>query len=370
MFTSNCYRPRTVQKLLRGSSLEDVHTDEAGNLTAVRAGMEGGRCLVVAAHLDTVFPPDVAPRVVRTGRRGQILKAPGIADNAGGIAALLAIIEALDRGGIRTRDDVVFAWTVGEEALGNLRGVRHLLRSASLRKRLSGFVALDGANPRKLVTSGPAIRRYRVTFRSRGGHSWGRFGVPSPIHAAGRLIARLASVRVPSRPKTTFNVGVVSDGDRHEARAGMVVTAVPATAAIEVDLRSEQAGALGRLEAAFRAALERALEEERRHATQDAASLRAGVECIGARPAGRTPRNSTIVRAALASYARFGMPLVCVCNSTDSTYPMSLGIPSVTIPQGGRGRGTHTLEERINIAGRERAIKAALMLVVRLAVPA
>jgi len=363
-------RARHVRKLLSASSLQRVRTDQAGNVLGLRRGTEGERRLVVAAHLDTVFPPSVVPRVTRAGRGRQVLKAPGIADNAGGVAAMLAVIEALDRAGVRTRDDVLFVGTVGEEALGNLRGVRHLLRSATFRRRVSGFVALDGSNPRKLVTSGPAIKRYRVTFTGPGGHSWGAFGAPNPLHAAGRLIARIASTRVPAHPKTTFNVGVVSDGQDPDARAGVVVTAVPSSAAIELDLRSERPGPLARLEAGFKLALDRALEEEKRRATRHAGALRAVLESIGDRPAGRTPRTSRIVRAALESYARFGMPLECVCSSTDATYPMSLGIPAVTVPQGGRGRNTHTLDEQINIAGRERAIKAALLLVVRLAAPA
>jgi tripeptide aminopeptidase len=361
------HRARLVRALAGAASLTGIRTDEVGNLIALRKGTDGERCVIVAAHLDTVFPPGIVPKVVRSGSRGQTLKAPGIADDAGGIAAMLATADALNGAGIRTRDDVLFVGSVGEEALGNLRGVRHLLRRASFRKRVAAFVALDGSNPRKLVTSGPAIRRYRVTFRSRGGHSWGRFGTPSPIHAAGRLIARLASMRVPVHPKTTFNVGIVSDGDAPGARAGVVVTAVPTSTAIEVDLRSETARSLDRLDRALKAALGQALSGERRSATLDAESLRAHIECIGDRPAGRTRRGSHIVRAAFESYAQFGLPLECVCSSTDATYPMSLGIPAVTVPQGGRGRDTHTLDERVNIAGRERAIKAALLLIVRLA---
>jgi tripeptide aminopeptidase len=360
-------RARAVRKLLAGSSLTGVRTDRAGNLLGIRKGTEGKRCVIVAAHLDTVFGPDVVPKVVRSGRGGQVLKAPGIADNAGGLAAMLAIIEALDVARVSTHDDVLFVGSVGEEALGNLRGVRHLLRSASLRERVSAFIALDGASPHKLVTSGPAIRRYRVTFRAHGGHSWQRFGTPSPIHAAGRLIARLASARLPARPKTTFNVGLVSDGDRLESRAGLVVTGVPTSAAIEVDLRSERAGALDALEARFRKAVAQAFEEEVRRATRDAASLRVRIERIGDRPAGRTPRNARIVRAALESFARFGLTMECACSSTDATYPMSLGIPSVTVAPGGRGHGMHTLDERVNVAGRERAIKATLLLVAQAA---
>jgi len=360
-------RARYVRRLLSRSSLRELGTDKVGNLVGLRKGAEGKRCLIVAAHLDTVFAADVVPEVVRSGRRGQVLAAPGIADNAAGLAAMLAIVEALDHVEIRTRDDVLFVGTVGEEALGNLRGVRHLLRDASRRRRVSGFIALDGASVHKLVTSGPAIKRYRVTFRARGGHSWSRFGTPSPIHAAGRLIARLASARTPTQPKTTLNVGLVSDGNRFDSRAGVVVTGVPTSAAIEIDLRSERTGALRRLEARFHKAVEQAFEEERRRATRDAPSLRVRVECIGDRPAGRTPRNARIVRTALESFARFGLAMECISSSTDASYPMSLGIPSVTIAPGGRGYDTHTLDERVNIAGRERAIKAAVLLVVRLA---
>jgi len=360
-------RARAVRKLLAGSSLLDIRCDTIGNLLGVRKGTEGKGCVVVAAHLDTVFPADVVPKVVRSGTRGQVLQAPGIGDNAGGVATMLAILEALDSAGVRTRDDVLFVGSVGEEAQGNLRGVRHVLRNASFRKRVSGFMALDGANPRKLVTSGPAIKRYRVTFKGPGGHSWGAFGTPNPLHAAGRLIAGLASVRVPAKPKTTFNFGVLSDGDDPDARAGVVVTAIPASAAVEVDLRSESAPALARLEAQFETALERAVEDEKRRAVTRADSLRVRVEQIGDRTGGRTPCSSRIVRAALECYAHFGMPLACVCSSTDATYPMSLGIPAITMPQGGRGRKMHTLDERINVAGRERAIKAASLLIVRIA---
>jgi tripeptide aminopeptidase len=360
-------RARSVRKLLSGSSLHELGTDEVGNLVGLRKGAEGKRCVIVAAHLDTVFGENVVPKVVRSGRRGRILAAPGIADNAAGLAAMLAIIEALDHAEIRTRDDVLFAGTVGEEALGNLRGVRHLLRDASRRRRASGFLAIDSASVHKLVTSGPAIKRYRVTFRARGGHSWSRFGTPSPIHAAGRLIARLASFRMPSRPKMTLNVGLVCDGDDLGSRAGVVVTGVPTSAAVEVDLRSERASLLPRLETRFHKAVERALEEEKQRATREAASLRVRVECIGDRPGGRTPRNRRIVRAALESFAQFGLAMECICSSTDASYPMSLGIPSVTIAPGGRAYDTHTLDERVDIAGRERAIKAALLLVVGLA---
>lgn len=360
-------RARYVRRLLSRSSLRELGTDKVGNVVGLRKGAEGKRCLIVAAHLDTVFGADVAPEVVRSGRRGQVLAAPGIADNAAGLAAMLAVVEALDHAEIRTRDDVLFVGTVGEEALGNLRGVRHLMRDAGRRRRLSGFIALDGASVHKLVTSGPAIKRYRVTFRARGGHSWNRFGTPSPIHAAGRLIARLASSRIPTQPKTTFNVGLVSDGNRFDARAGVVVTGVPTSAAVEVDLRSERTASLQRLEARFHKIVKQAFEEERRRATRDAASLRVRVERIGDRPAGRTPRTARVVRVALESFAHFGFEMECISSSTDASYPMSLGIPSVTIAPGGHAYDTHTLDERVNIAGRERAIKAALLLVVRLA---
>jgi tripeptide aminopeptidase len=360
-------RARAVRKLLSRSSLRELGTDAVGNLVGLRKGTEGTGRLIVAAHLDTVFPPDVAPKVIRSGAGGRVLKAPGIADNAAGLAAMLALVEALDHARIRMRDDVAFVGTVGEEALGNLRGVRHLLRSTAFRKRVSGFIALDSASARRLVTSGPAIKRYRVTFRARGGHSWARFGTPSPLHAAGRLVAKLASTRLPVSPKTTLNVGVLSDGDDLDARAGVVVTAVPSSAAIELDLRSESAAALARLDAAFKRAVARAVEEETRRATQHAETLRVRVECIGDRPAGRTPRNARIVRAALESFAHFGFEMECISSSTDASYPMSLGIPSVTLAPGGRAHGTHTLAERVNIAGRERAIKAALLLLVRLA---
>jgi acetylornithine deacetylase/succinyl-diaminopimelate desuccinylase-like protein len=232
--------------------------------------------------------------------------------------------------------ELVLVGTVGEEGAGNLRGVRHLFQARSL-GTVDGFISIDGVGL-GLTSRAVGSNRYQISFRGPGGHSYGDFGMPNPIHAMGRAVAALADLQVPEHPKTTFNVGVVSGGTSVNAIAGL--------ASMEVDLRSESAEALARIDSALHAAVDRAARaEEGRWPRSD---RRISVEWreVGRRAAGTQPDTLWLVRAALEAGRRLGIPTPRTeASSTDANVPIGLGIPAITIDGGGRGDGAHSLGE-------------------------
>jgi acetylornithine deacetylase/succinyl-diaminopimelate desuccinylase-like protein len=310
-----------------------VTIDSVGNVIAVRRGTRPGRRLVLSAHLDTVFPEGTDVTVHRTGTR---FAGPGIGDDCRGLAVLLAVGRALARSEVPLAGELVLVGTVGEEGAGNLRGVRHLFQARSL-GTVDGFISIDGVGL-GLTSRAVGSNRYQISFRGPGGHSYGDFGMPNPIHAMGRAVAALADLQVPEHPKTTFNVGVVSGGTSVNAIAGL--------ASMEVDLRSESAEALARIDSALHAAVDRAARaEEGRWPRSD---RRISVEWreVGRRAAGTQPDTLWLVRAALEAGRRLGIPTPRTeASSTDANVPIGLGIPAITIDGGGRGDGAHSLGE-------------------------
>jgi tripeptide aminopeptidase len=307
--------------------------DAVGNVIATRRGAGGGRRLVLAAHLDTVFPEGTDVRVRRTGTR---LAGPGIGDDCRGLAVLLAVARAIQLANVTTAGDLVFVGNVGEEGLGNLRGARHLFEAQSAGK-IDAFISVDGIGL-GVISGGVGSNRYRVTFKGPGGHSYGDFGMPNPMHAMGRAIATIADLDVPNTPRTIFNVGVVNGGTS--------VNSITGTASMLVDLRSESAAALARLDSAFQRAVADAVGRERARWSSSKASLAAEVEVLGKRPAGTQPDTAWIVRAALATAAKLGIPAPKPgIASTDANVPISLGIPALALDGGGTGDGAHSLGE-------------------------
>jgi acetylornithine deacetylase/succinyl-diaminopimelate desuccinylase-like protein len=307
--------------------------DAVGNVIATRRGAGGGRRLVLAAHLDTVFPEGTDVRVRRTGTR---LAGPGIGDDCRGLAVLLAVARAIQLANVTTAGDLVFVGNVGEEGLGNLRGARHLFEAQSAGK-IDAFISVDGIGL-GVVTGGVGSNRYRVTFKGPGGHSYGDFGMPNPMHAMGRAIATIADLDVPNTPRTIFNVGVVNGGTS--------VNSITGTASMLVDLRSESAAALARVDSAFQRAVADAVVKERARWPTSKASLTAEVEVLGKRPAGTQPDSAWIVRAALTTAAKLGIPAPKPgIASTDANLPISLGIPALALDGGGTGDGAHSLGE-------------------------
>lgn len=345
-------------EMLRAHGLEDVERDEVGNVMGLRRGTGNGPLVVVAAHLDTVFPAGTDVRVRREGTR---LLAPGVGDDTRGLAVILAFIRALDAAGIRTRSDLLFVGDVGEEGIGDLRGVRHLFAEGRYRDRIRAFFTVDSPEMDRVVTGGVGSKRYRVTFRGPGGHSYGAFGLVNPAYALGRAAATLGALAVPAEPRTTFCVSRLGGGTS--------VNAIPNEIWMEVDLRSQSAAALADVEQRFRTILEGAVAAENAaHDTREG-EVTAVLTAIGDRPAGATPPESDIVRLATAAIAAHGFRVTHEYSSTDANIPMSLGVPAIKIGSGGSGGRAHSLEEWIDVEPREsvRGMSAGLAAILAVA---
>jgi acetylornithine deacetylase/succinyl-diaminopimelate desuccinylase-like protein len=285
-----------------------------------------------------VFPPGTDVRVRREGTK---LMAPGVGDDALGLAVMLSAIRGLDAGGFQTSDDVLFVGGVGEEGEGDLRGVKYLLRKGKYRNSISKFIAIDGPSPERIVTGALASQRVRVTFKGPGGHSYGAFGIVSPTFAMGNAIEKLSRVPVPSMPKTTFNVGVVGGGTS--------VNAIPAEVYMNVDLRSESRHELQKLVERFQAIVGEAVDEENRARSTAEGKLEASIDLIGDRPGGQTPLSSEIVQLATAVVRAFGLQPYYVTSSTDANIPISMGVPAVTIGTVRKQDRAHSLDEWVDV---------------------
>ena len=333
--------------------LLDVRIDKAGNVLGSRPGVAARPHVVVAAHLDTVFPEGTS---VRVKRDGSVLTGPGIGDNCRGLATLVAIARALNRAGVKTPGSLTFVANVGEEGLGNLRGVRELL-DHTMQTRVDRFLTIDGTG---LFAANVEVgsHRYRVTFSGPGGHSYASFGTPNPIQAMGRAIARISQIRVPDRPRTTFSVGRVG--------GGTAVNAIPAECWMEVDLRSSSTAALATLDGEFKKAVDDAVKDENAR-WNSPRSVSARVELIGDRAAGRTVETAPIVRTALSVAQALGLSVPLTESSTDASVAIARGIPAIAIGAGGRGMGQHSTAETFDTTDAWRGTQYAVLLVVALA---
>jgi tripeptide aminopeptidase len=337
---------------LREAGLDDVRIDGTGNVLGERQGSAGGPHLVLSAHLDTVFPEGTDVGVTRMG---SVLRGPGIGDDCRGLAVVLAVARALQVGGIDTNGPITFVGTVGEEGLGDLRGVRALF-SDTLVGRIDRFVSVDGGGL-GITNEAVGSRRYRITFSGPGGHSFGNFGIANPIHALGRLVAAVADFEVPRDPRTTFNVGRVGGGTS--------VNSIAAEAWIEVDLRSTNSWALATLDEQFVVAIRSAFDAESARWNGEG-ELQMISESVGDRPAGRTPADSPVVMTALAVTRALGIEPRLDQGSTDANLPMSLGVPAITVGGGGRGTGAHSLGEMFDTRDSWLGTQRALLLAIAL----
>lgn len=323
-------RAMDFQKRLAALGLRDVQMDKEGNVFGLRPGAGNGPKLLVAAHLDTVF---AAGTDVTVKEKDGKLYAPGIGDDARGLAALLAVVRAFNAAGIKTVGDIVFCGNVGEEGFGDLRGVRALFRDM---QDIDGFLSIDGTGLGKITYIATGSHRYEVIFRGPGGHSFSAFGRPSAIHAMGRAIAAIAELRPPADPKTTFTVGVVSGGSS--------VNSIAAEAKLLMDMRSNRETELLEIEARFFDILKKAAADENARWNSDKITVQ--TKLVGNRPAGVQPSDSAIVQAAWASTQAIGQtPNLGTGSSTDSNLPISLGIPAVTLSGGGKEDNNHSLDE-------------------------
>jgi len=332
---------RVYAAKLKAAGLTDVETDPEGNVMGLRRGTgpAGGPVVVLAAHLDTVFPEGTDVKVRREGTK---LYAPGVGDDTRSLAVVLAYVRALDAAKIRTKSDILFVGDVGEEGPGDLRGMRYLFGKGKYKDRIKAFFSMDGLEAQRVTYGAVGSRRYRVAFHGPGGHSYGAFGIVNPMAAMGHAIDELYETKVPAKPRTTYSASVVG--------GGVSVNSIPADVWLEVDMRSESAQELAKLDARFLQVLKDAADHE--NAARDTRLGKVSVtpKLIGERPTGATSPDAAIVKTVAAAARAQGYTPDLGASSTDSNIPISLGIPAVTIGSGGGGGRAHSLDEWIDVA--------------------
>jgi tripeptide aminopeptidase len=346
-------RGQELKRVFTQLGLQNVRVDKVGNVLGDYPGAAPRPRLVLAAHLDTVFPEGTD---VRVKREGAVLKGPGIGDDCRGLAVMVTIIREMKKANVKTPGSITFVANVGEEGLGDLRGVKELF-NVTLKDQIDRFVSIDGTGVH-VTNVAVGSHRYRVTFKGPGGHSFGAFGLANPMGAMGRAIAKIQEMQVPKQPRTTFNVG--------RTGGGTSVNSIPFEAWIEVDMRSSDPASLAAVDAMFQKAVDAAvLEENQRWGKPGVITV--VKELVGDRPAGSTPENSPIVRNGLAAATVLGFTSNLGEGSTDSNIPMSLSVPSITIGGGGRGRDAHALTESFDTTDAWMGTQHALLLTIALA---
>lgn len=289
--------------------LHHVETDALGNVFGLFRHDRQAALVAVSAHLDTVFPQGTP---LGSREDGNKLYGPGISDNAAGVVAMLAVISALQHAQILPATNVAFIGNVGEEGEGNLRGMRHIFADSFWSNAIRTMLVIDGAGADTYVTQALGSKRFEVTFRGPGGHSWSDFGVPNPIVLLCRALADFSQAEVPESPRTTFNVGVI--------QGGTSVNSIPESASARVDLRSASMHELRKLE-------ERLMEAIGSAGSRDSAERRISidVQTIGDRPAATLPADARIIQIIRAVDAHLGIKSIPRLASTDANIPLSLG---------------------------------------------
>jgi acetylornithine deacetylase/succinyl-diaminopimelate desuccinylase-like protein len=346
-------RAARFKQMLQNAGIDSIWTDEVGNILAMRKGNGNGKTVLIEGHLDTVFPLETD---VTIKAKGDTLFAPGIADDTRALSVVLTVLKAMNQAKISTESDILFAGTVGEEGLGDLRGIKHIFKTDNL--KIDSHIALDGGDISGLVTNGLGSVRYKITFNGPGGHSWGAFGLANPHHAMGKAIDYFdtsASKYVADGPKTTYNIGRIGGGTS--------VNSIPFETWIEVDMRSLSPEKLKGIEQILINQVNKALTDYN-SGIKTGAKLTANFEKIGERPSGLQKEELPLIQKAMAAIEYFKLKPTLGTGSTNSNIPISLGIPSITIGRGGKGGNAHSLDEWwINQNGAE-AIKFALLILI------
>ena len=332
-------RGQRMLEKFKALGLTDVHVDAVGNVIGTRPGKDrGAKALMVAAHLDTVFPPDV---VTKVRREGDMLHAPGIGDTTVTLAALLAFVRAMDAAKLQTPRDIIFVANVGEEGQGDLRGVRHLFSASPLKPRIGDFISFDGSTVGRIVNGGVGSRRYRVAFKGPGGHSYGAFGLVNPMVAMAGTVSAMYKIVPPTDVKTTFAASTIAGGTS--------VNSIPNLILAEFDMRSASPANLKALETQFLKLIDDNVAAENAARDTRYGKISAVPELIGDRPAGTTPATDPLVTTAARILTAGGYSSELGASSTDSNIPISLGIPAITLSAGGGGFRAHALDEYISV---------------------
>ncbi|MFT7686063.1 MAG: tripeptide aminopeptidase [Candidatus Azotimanducaceae bacterium] len=323
-------------ELLRESGLKNVSIDEIGNVIARRKGKgDGQRLVAYSAHLDTVFPSgtDVTVR-----HKDGKLYAPGIGDNSQGLVNLLEVARSIEMANLQTEADILFVGNVGEEGLGDLRGIKHLFRH----HKIDALIAIDGSSPARIVYGGVGSHRYRVTFNGPGGHSWGAFGSVNPHHALGRAIEHFVNQAAPisAYGETSYNIGRIG--------GGVSVNTIPYESWFEVDLRSVEQSTLDKLDDVLHLAIQKAVNEEntaRKLSVARGGEIEVDIKRVGTRPAAVAKITDALVQQSIAATLALGIKPQLRLSSTDANYPLSIGVSAVTLSRGGASGGAHSLNE-------------------------
>ncbi len=347
-------RAKRFYELMNQIGLDHVYMDEVNNVIGLWKGTGDGPTLVVAAHMDTVFGPEIDCTPVR--KEDGFIWGPGICDDTRGMVEVYAIAKTMCETGIRAKGDILFVGNVGEESLGDLRGSKHLFAT---NPNIDVFMSIDGPQVESLVTNAIAGCKYRFTYTGRGGHALGAFGIPNVNNALGYAMAKIATLEVPKDPLSIFNIGVV--------QGGVSVNAIPAKSSMMVDLRSMSQTELDRMKDFVVSAAKEGLEKELARWNHPTETLELQIDILSERPGGSQPIDAPVVQAALAAYEAYGIePKLQKGASTDSNIPISRGIPAVTVSRGGIQIDGHTVNERFQpdnaFVGTQRDMILALLL--------
>tara|TARA_Y100000996_G_scaffold247332_1_gene194485 strand:- start:235 stop:1518 length:1284 start_codon:yes stop_codon:yes gene_type:complete len=333
--------------------IDSVWIDLEGNVVGLLKGQEGTRTVGLDAHLDTVFPEgtDVKVRI-----KNDTLYAPGIADDSRGLSMLLTILKTIRNNDIALRDNLLFIGSVGEEGLGDLRGVKYLFRNGA--SKIDSWISIDGGSIGRVNNKGLGSYRYRVTFIGPGGHSWGSFGLVNPHHALGKaiqLFVNSADNYTSKGPKTSYNIGII--------KGGTSINSIPFESIMEVDIRSVDPSRLDEMEEILQNSVKEALDDQNNRKRMGD-NLTYVIDKIGNRPSGELSPSLPLVQRAMAVTKHFGVTPRLTRGSTNSNIPISLGIPSVTIGRGGKGGNVHSLAEWWYNDRGYRSIQLSLLLVL------
>tara|TARA_R110002073_G_scaffold312586_1_gene484085 strand:+ start:9773 stop:11071 length:1299 start_codon:yes stop_codon:yes gene_type:complete len=347
-------RAKKLVEMFVEVGIDSVWIDKVGNVLALRKGTKRDKIIVLDAHIDTVFPEgtDVTVKV-----EGNTYIAPGIGDDTRGVAMLIAVLDAMNKSSIKTKEDIVFIGSVGEEGLGDLRGVKYLF-SKNSDVKIDSWISIDGGDSGRIINGGLGSKRYRVVLKGKGGHSWGAFGLANPHHALGKAIeifTKEASAYTQKEGlKTSFNIGRIGGGTS--------VNSIPFESWMEVDMRSLSPQRLLEIDAILKKSMNRAIKEYNASGVKDKITLE--MIPIGDRPSGETSVDTPLIQRVIASASYVGISTQLQTSSTNSNIPISKNVPAVTISRGGKSTRAHSLDEKwTNIDGTKN-IKMALLILL------
>ena len=346
-------RAKEFSERLKLAGIEKVWIDSIGNVIGLLAGSIGNKNIAIDAHLDTVFPEgtDVQVRV-----KNDTLFAPGIGDDTRGLAMVLTIAETIVKNEIKPVDNILFIGTVGEEGLGDLRGVRYLFKNNE--PKIDSWIAIDGGSIGRVNNQALGSYRYEVVFDGPGGHSWGAFGLVNPHHALGAGIKNFvekADIYTDSGPKTSYNVGIISGGTS--------INSIPFKSSMQIDIRSIDPNRLNDMEEILFNSMNKALDEQNA-IKRSGPDLKLTINKIGNRPSGKVDESVPLIQKTIAATQYMGIEPRLTIGSTDSNIPISLGLPAVTIGRGGEGGGAHSLDEWWLNKDGYRSIQLALLILL------